>query len=379
MTQSGICHNACFSDTTLTRALAFDLQPAWARTIVIPGSEQAVIDAARDVAVAGVKTEVVYTTQSAACAVDNLNAYTAALDRFLSQANGAVQAIGIMNELDTPGWTDSHGSPITDALIIAVAAAGAAVCRRHGVLAIAPSFLGGPAEGRFEHVAAGLVGVVDAMAVHPYFRSIGGFPRAGWIYGTVEDAAEDCRRLSSGLPVWFDEAGCPTIYDSVGQQGQADYTTALRAFQHPSIPVICQFALHDGVGGPDEIAQGKDWGLIATGGARKEAYHAYAEGPGGVPVPVPVPTPAPDPEPEPVLAAADASLLDLWQAIRSDIDYAPDTAIAKLWASDPYRFGPPLGPERYDRDDQGNAVLVMQSFGYARLRWRAGQGEAEVA
>lgn len=366
MTLSGLCDNANFSETTLTRAMAFDLQPGWRRTIVLPGNEQMVIDSARDVAVARVNTEVVYTTQSASCAVDDLEAYQKALDRFLSMANGAVHAIGIMNELDTPGWTDSHGNPISDALIIAVAAAGAAVCKRHGVLAISPSFLGGPAEGRFEHVAAGLVGVVDALAVHPYFRSIGGFPRPGWIYGTVEDAAEDCRRLSHGLPVWFDEAGCPTIYDNVGQQAQADYTTALRAFQHPTIAVINQFALHDGVGGPDEIAQGKDWGLIGYGG-RKEAYHAYAEGPGDVPVPVPDPDPVPTPEPEPVLAADQAALMDIWQAVRSDVPFNPDAAFCRYWLDHIADMGSPVGPEHVADDGS-----VWQGYTRGRFKWSGG-------
>jgi hypothetical protein len=298
--------------------------------------------------------------------------------------------VAICNELDTPGWTDSHGDPISDALIIAVAAAGAAVCRRHGVLAIAPSLLSGPAEGRFEHVAAGLVGVVDALAVHPYFRSIGGFPRPGWIYGTIEDAAEDCRRLSHGLPVWFDEAGCPTVYDNIGQRGQADYTTALRAFQHPAIAVINQFALHDGVGGPDELAQGKDWGLIGYGPTgRKEAYHAYAEGPGGQPAPGPDPRadppttdPPPPPSPDPFeqMSADEASLMDIWTSFRSDIPFAPSSAIGRLWRTAPSKFGPPVGIERYDRDENGEPVVALQSFASgARLRWRKGEGEAEVA
>lgn len=289
MTVSGLCDSASSDLTRLTRALAFQLQPAWRRTIVYPWSWQVVIESARDVAVAGVKTLVVFNTEAWGGVVDDLTGMANALDRFLGLAAGAVAAIESGNELDTPGWTDSHGAPITDALIAAVGRRAAEVCRRHGVICLAPSLLSGPTEGRFQRIASGVVGHVDAMAVHPYYRSVGGYPWPGWTFGSVEAAADECQRLGSGLPTWFTEVGCTTRYDSIGQIAQANYTTALRGFQHPSIPVVMQFALYDRCGSQHELeVEHKDWGLIADGGVRKRSFAAFAEAAPEVSVP---PTP----------------------------------------------------------------------------------------
>jgi hypothetical protein len=65
------------------------------------------------------------------------------------------------------------------------------------------------------------------------------------------------------------------------------------------------------------------------------------------------------------MSFSNASLLDLWKAVVPRIAFDPENlALCRQWASDPYRYGSPLGPER-DHPDGG----TVQMFVLKALRW----------
>lgn len=287
MTLYGLCHNASYAESRLSPARAQRYGARLARTIVYGSDESraAVIANARDLQAAGVETLVVVTTETTGHAVDDLDAWTHWIAAFLDEAQGAVYAIEPGNELDTPGWTMSDGAPISDELIIAIGRRAAEVCRYRGVLCTSPSLLTGPEEGRFEAVARGLAGHVQAMAVHPYYCAVGGVPdrpetrqeyppplRAHrWRYGAVEEKAAVCERLGHGLPVWFTELGCPVGFDAITAQEQALWTYHLRRFQHPAVEVALQFCLTDAMVPQAEIDEQKYWGITDAQGEKVSA------------------------------------------------------------------------------------------------------------
>lgn len=292
MTLYGLCHNATFAESRLSVASAQRYGARWTRTIVYgdDASRRAVIASARDLQTAGVDTLVVVTTESTGGVVDDLDHWTRWIDAFLAEADGAITAIEPGNELDTPGWTTSTGDPISDALIIAIGRAAAEVCHRHGVLCTSPSLLTGPEEGRFEAVARGLAGVVDAMAVHPYYCAVEGVPdrpelraeypphlrRYRWRYGALEDKATVCERLGHGLPTWFTEAGCPVGFDAITADEQAIWSVNLQRFQHPAIEMVMQFCISDAMVPQGEIDEQKYWGITDHAGHEKPSARALA-------------------------------------------------------------------------------------------------------
>jgi len=287
VTLYGLCANASYPESRLSVAAAQRYGARWMRTIVYGSNDSraAVIANARALQAAGVDTLVVVTTETTGRVVDDLDGWASWIDEFLNEAQGAVTAIEPGNELDTPGWTTSTGEFISDDLIIAIGRRAAEVCRRHGVLCTSPSLLTGPEEGRFEAVAKGLAGYVDAMAVHPYYCSVGGVPNRPetrsqyppelrqdrWRFGKIEEKAAVCERLGHGLPTWFTEAGCPVGFDGITPQEQALWSYALRRFQHPSIEVVLQFCLTDAMVPQGELDEQKFWGITDDRGEKVSA------------------------------------------------------------------------------------------------------------
>lgn len=279
MTELGICHNATFPAACLTRSHIERLKPKWARTITYwrddASSWKASLSACRELAALGVENLVVFNTEAFGGQVDDLNLMCRRLDEFLTMAGDSLHAIEPGNELDTPGWTDSRGRPISDDLIITIGRQAAEVCHRHGVLCLSPSLLTGPTEGRFQRVVAGLAGVCDAMAVHPYGRSVGGQPSPGWLHGTVEDAADECRDLGNGMRTWFTELGCWAAAGDRGFEGQKRYIEELGKFNHPAIETVFYFAAFDAMVPEAELRQGKDWGMVDLAGNLKPCFEVF--------------------------------------------------------------------------------------------------------
>ncbi len=281
MTDFGICHNADMPRSRLTPETARIWRLKWARSITYYSGGnglawQRTIESARALRAVGTQSLVVFNTEAYGGAVKDIGRLCSELERFLDLAGGAVAAIEPGNELDTPGWTedgrpiDDGGAPIGDQLIIDIGAAAADVCSRYGVLCLAPSLLSGPGEGRFEAIARGLVGSkVHGMAVHPYGRSAGGHPSPGWIWGTIEDAADECDRLGHGFRTWFTELGCWTRRGDLGEAKQREFVRAAATFQHRAIEMVSYFALNDWVVPDAEMAELKDWGIFTRAGTPK--------------------------------------------------------------------------------------------------------------
>jgi hypothetical protein len=304
MTDLGICHNATFADSRISPVLAGRLGLKWVRTIVYdpintdhPDRKESfdrVIASARELKdLAGVDTLVVFNSESFGGADDDIDQMTTRLEAFLNLADGAVAAIEPGNELDHQAVFH-----LSDQRIIDIGRAAAEVCHRHNVKCLSPSLLTGPEEGHFETIAKGLAGHVDAMAVHPYYCSVGGKPFEGFVFDTVEHKAEVCDNLARqaegvGLSTWFTELGCPSssrwysegeralirnrlgFVPEIGPADQAAFTAAVRSFQHDAIEVIMQFALFDTVVPQDELNVGKDWGLLGLGNVAKASFAEF--------------------------------------------------------------------------------------------------------
>jgi hypothetical protein len=306
MTVVGICHNATFEQSRIKVAQAQDLGVTWVRTIVYdPNGDPAhaqswndTIASARELKEQNVFTLVVFNTESYGGDVTDIALMASRLDDFLTQADGAVSAIEPGNELDHED--PARGIfPVPNNIIVSIGAAAAEVCHRHNVKCLSPSLLKGPEEGSFEAVATGLAGVVDAMAVHPYYCSIGGQPWDRFIFDTVEHKADICAgtdRNPGQLKTWFTEVGCPTTdfwfptlgqpkldeitarigrVPTIGPEQQIAFASAVRAFQHDAIEVIFLFTLFDTAVPEEERAIGKDFGLIDIDGGEKGSLAAF--------------------------------------------------------------------------------------------------------
>ena len=290
MTLYGWQHNAAFEESRLTPRKCLDAGISWVRTLTYPDKHDAVIESANELfGEAGTKTILVLTTEGAGCELNELDKYLQALDDVLTRANGAFHAVELQNELDDPRLG------ITNEQIISVGLQGAAVVHSHpGVLALAPSLLSGPEEGRFEVIAGALNGSVDAMTLHPYYCSLGGVPNTPqhrenfpenvrsnrWRFGAVEEKADICQSLApAGMMTWITELGCPTVFDEIGPIVQAQFSISARAFNHPAVPVLIQFCWSDSLVPDGEIQEGKDWGLVGQNDEEKQAFIALSSPP----------------------------------------------------------------------------------------------------
>lgn len=284
----GLCHNANFPDSTLTLDLARALRPARARTIVYKDARmrELVIANALDLQSIGITSYFQCNTEFFGGVIEDLTLHQAELRTFLDACKSAgLRGVTVSggNEVDTPGWTTGAGAEITPNLIAQIGKRTADVVWDYRDLAYtcdSPSLLRGPSEGIFEVVAYRLAryGKTRAMAVHPYYCSIGGYPTPGWHFGTVEGKADECRSLGSGLPTCFEELGCPTRFEGIGQGNDASFAHAERHFRHDAILELFDFALTDRMVPRGELQEGKDWGLLTEDGVWKPAAYEFAKG-----------------------------------------------------------------------------------------------------
>lgn len=254
MTEWGVCDNAVAPETTLTVEDAVRWDAKLRRTITYPGQFQKAIDSARILQAAGIRSLLVFTTESAGCDFNDHDTYDAQLKEFLVMSDGAFFAVETQNELDTPEWG------IKDADIIDAAKRAADVCHDKGVLAYSPSLIGDPAAGRFKAWARGMEDHCDVMVVHPYFCSVSGQPYPNWLYGTIEDKARICAELTQ-KPLCFSEVGFPRVYLGMTAKEQANCTIALRNWQHPQVIEVIQFCYNNLMVPGGEVTDGKYWGI----------------------------------------------------------------------------------------------------------------------
>lgn len=176
---------------------------------------------------------------------------------------GSVASATAGNEGDTLGWVTTDGNPITVDVMARTAERFARACAPHGVQPWATSLLSGPDRPIIRELSRAISGLCYGVPVHPYYRSIGGAPWPDWYFGTVEDLADYCGDVfPDDVACIFDELGCPTVYDGIGESGQAAFCAAVVGFQHPKIDRLWYFTGPEQAVPQAEIDQGKDWWII---------------------------------------------------------------------------------------------------------------------
>lgn len=267
MTLHGICDNANYLESTLSQAEVKAGNIQVRRTLVMPGQEMQlrVINSAKSLKKVGTQSIVVVTTQSTGTNFQDFDGYCTELENFCALCGDSIYGIEIQNELDTPDWG------ISDDEIVAITKRAAPIIRNYGMKAFAPSLLTGPGEGRFAYIAERIHDDVDFMNVHPYYRSIAGYPYMtkqpddswlGWRFGTVEDAAHECATLCPWIQTAFTEWGCPVVFDGITEKTQWNATYSFQQFEHPSIAFAIQFCRDDFMVPNEELVESKYWGLI---------------------------------------------------------------------------------------------------------------------
>lgn len=176
------------------------------------------------------------------------------------------------NELDNPAW--GH----TAEQIIEFNAVAAQVVHSHDLKYAMTPLLQGPKEWLFQRMVEELLQDLDYANIHIYGRSIKGYPWPGWNYGTIEDAVEDIASIAFrpyALQTLISETGVYTqLSKDFSEFKQRGFWQGLQALQHPAIKAICGFTMYDAAVPYEELAEGKDFGIIDRNGGAKRAYFA---------------------------------------------------------------------------------------------------------
>lgn len=290
----GIGENICHPESTIPLTWLLERNISTTRS-VIDSPDSAIwaqaIGTINERYAAGIRTHLVWTSQSAgtgAWPASRSHAEGLYISRwvlFIDQCqHGAVMSATAGNEGDTPGWVDTDGEPITVETMARTAEVFAQACAPYGVQPWATSLLSGPDKSYIKDLSAAVRGICYGVPVHPYYRSIASSPWSGWHFGTVEDLADYCAEVyPDDVACCFDELGCPTQYDQIGEQRQADFIASCVRFAHPKIERLWYFTGPREAIPDAELAEGKDWQVIG----HPLAEAAFYNHPGGGSVPDP--------------------------------------------------------------------------------------------
>jgi hypothetical protein len=297
VTDIGLCHNANYPATRLTADAIKRYQPRHARTITYWNSTfedspdpqyywRQTLATCRQLADLGVTNLVVFNTEAYGGSISDTELMMQRLHDFLllakNEYGSPVHTIEPLNEIDTDGWTDGQGKPLTAELIVDYTLKAHSVAfDMFGIEVLSPSFLGGPQSAMPVAVLGALRddGRIKTVAYHMYGRSVNGQPSPGWIWGTVEQGIEELLpSIGDEMLIDLTEGGCWTQADGMGEDAQRRFVEAVCAFQHPRVRRSYLFAYNDGCCNADELAAGKDFGLETADGHLKPAAHAFRGG-----------------------------------------------------------------------------------------------------
>jgi hypothetical protein len=290
MTEIGLCHNANKAYSCLTIDAAKAYRPRHARTITYWSDDHSywrqTLAACRDLAQLGLTNLIIFNTEAYGGAVNDIDVMQDRLRAFLTLARDEygtpVHGIEPLNEIDTPGWDDGAGNPITADLVLKYTYAAHAVATgEFAIETISPSFLGGPLTDLPVAVLSALKADPEARikiaTFHMYGRSIDGQPTPGWLWGSVEDGVNDLLTYIGDMQIDLTEGGCWTSPPE-GPDGQRRFIRAFCAFDHPRVRRHYLFALNDWCPADKEYNAGKDFGLERRDGAAKPAAEAFDGG-----------------------------------------------------------------------------------------------------
>ncbi len=289
MTEVGLCHNANFPNMRLTVDKAERYHPRHARTITLwrdDGSAwRETLAACRDLAQLGVKNLVIFNTEAYGGRLKDVDLMTERLHGFLMLAReefgSPVHGIEPLNEIDTPGWHDGAGGPITPELVLEYTyAAHSVATEMFQVETVSPSFLGGPFDPLPVGVLSALArdGRIKVASFHMYGRSVLGQPSPGWIFGTVEQGVDEVASYIGDMDIDLTEGGCWTVRDQLGEEAQRRFVEAHCNFRHGRVRRNYYFALNDNCCSDRDHEDGKDFGIEDGHGRPKLAAASFDGG-----------------------------------------------------------------------------------------------------
>lgn len=291
MTEHGLHHNACFDQSRLKISDVKRWLPSCARSLAYYRDDQsgwrAALTTMRELAELGVKNSVIANTETLGGGLLSHDLNKQRLIQFLNLAaqeysyydnetqtnRPPVHELEPLNEIDTPGWDDGEGGPITASKVVDYCYNLYDIAASYGVSVIGPSFLGGPLSGLPVEVISTLARdrKIKVAAFHTYGRSINSKPKPSWIWGTTENAIDDILTYCGDMSIDLTEQGCWTVDGNLGEDAQADYVKAFCAFNHPRVRRMHLFTNNDWVPYDGEYYAGKDFGLVTRDGVDKKS------------------------------------------------------------------------------------------------------------
>lgn len=281
---AGIRDNICHPESTIPIEWLLDHGVDCVGSIIDSPEPEVWARAQRVIAIrhsVGILTHLVWNSESAGTGAWP-HPHTAAEEVYLNRwrsfmqgcPGGAVVSATAGNEGSTPGWVTTEGEPITIGIMAATAEAFANASARFGVQPWATSIHTAPVHAR--DLARAVRGLCHGVPYHPYYRSLRGRPSTPdvnilgrpdeWRYGTVEAVADLFADSEIGYPddvaCMFDELGCPTVYDDIGEDGQRHFVEGVIRFDHPKIDRLLYFGGPWGVVPEAELEEGKDFYII---------------------------------------------------------------------------------------------------------------------
>lgn len=295
VTEHAIHHNANFPQTRLTVSQVKKWRPKEARTLLYYRDDESAwrygLGVLRELAELGVKNNVIINTETLGGTLVSRDLNKERLVQLLSIAateysyfdnaeqrhRSPIHILGGLNEIDTLGWDDGEGGPITTDKIIDYTYDTNDVGASFGIPAWGPSFLGGPLSDMVVAVCKRLAfdGFIKNMELHVYGRSVNDAPTPGWIWGTIEQAINDIITYCGDMQINYTEMGCWTT----GNTDQESFVRELCAYNHARLNSMYLFCNNDWVPSEHEYTNlGKDFGLVDRNGLDKPASHVFNGG-----------------------------------------------------------------------------------------------------
>lgn len=288
MSKHGITQNSSYQITTMSVGQAKKHKPSTTRSLAYYRDDFACWDAfltnAKDLAQLGIKINLLSNTETLGIPLAQPDEAAKRLEQFCKMAQDykyydneagkyliPIHETETENEIDTLGWTDGMGGPITSDKIVAWTYALNAVAADYGIEATAPSFIGPPLSSLPMEVLGRMAndGFIRQCKWHLYGRSINNQPIPdvpGWINGKLEDAIDDILTYCGNMVIGLSEGGCWTT------NNQQAYIDAFLQYHHPKVVSMELFAINDWCCYEAEYNAGRDFGIYGRDGVLKSNY-----------------------------------------------------------------------------------------------------------